>query len=126
MKISEVYPSKFLKAADLASRDHKVIIESVVHEKLGDDMKPVVSYRGWSKCHPLNKGVSQFIADGLGDETNSWIGREIVIYPTTTDYQGKRYEVVRARLLTARDQKMQPSLAMPPSSDDEQDPPFEL
>jgi hypothetical protein len=124
MKISETYPSRFLKYHDLAGREHKVIIENVVSEKLGDDIKPVINYKGWSKSHPLNKGVSTTIADGLGDETNSWIGREIIIFPTTTDYQGKRYEVVRARLLVARDSKLPVSTAMPPPSDDDEDIPF--
>jgi hypothetical protein len=96
-----------------------------VEEKLGDDIKPVVAYRGWSKTHPLNKGVSVFVADGLGDDTNAWIGKQVIILPTVTPYQGKQYEVIRVRLPAARDAKMPVSTAMPAAVDDEE-PPFDV
>lgn len=123
-KISETFPSKYLKASDLQGRDHKVIFSNVVNEKLGEDIKPVATYKGWVKTHPMNKVVSLFVADALGDDTDGWVGKTVIIYPTTEDYKGKRFEVIRVRLPAARDAKLAVSTSMPAPSDDDE-PPFD-
>jgi hypothetical protein len=125
MKISELYPSRFLKAGDLQGRDHKVVIQVVAEEKLGDDLKPVVTYRGWTKMHALNKGVSTFVAGALGDDTEGWTGKTVMIYPTVADFQGKPFDVIRVRMPAARDAKTPVSTAMPPPADDDE-PPFDV
>ena len=42
MKMSEEFPSKFLKAADLQGREVRVLMSNVEREKIGDDTKPVL------------------------------------------------------------------------------------
>src|ERR1700730_5193944 len=102
MRVSEIYPSKYLKTTDLAGRDHKVIIDKVTREKIGDDEKPAITYRGWTKMHVLNKGVATTIGEILGDETGDWSGKTIMLFSTVTQFNGKNYDVIRARHQTAR------------------------
>jgi hypothetical protein len=128
-KISETFPSRFLKAADLQGEDRKVVIQGVMIEKLGvgpdANEKPVVTYRGWVKVHPLGKVVSKFVADALGDDTDTWIGKHVIVYEATESFQGKPHQVVKIRMPTARD-KMPVSTSMPPPSDDDGEPPFDV
>jgi hypothetical protein len=126
-KISEVFPSKYLKASDLQGNEHKVIIAGVVTERFSDDTKPVVSFRGWTKTCPINKVVSLFLADALGDDTEAWVGKAVIILPTTQPFQGKTFPVVRFRMPAARDAKMPVSTSMPPpAADDGEEPPFDM
>lgn len=103
MKISEEFPSKFLKAADLKGKEPKVVISHVEREKIGDDMKLVVHFQGKDKGVVLNKGNSNTIADAYGDDTDDWAGREVVMLSVWTDYQGKPVQGLRFRIPTARD-----------------------
>ena len=130
-KISETFPSRFLKAADLQGEDRKVVIQGVMNEKLGvgadADEKPVVTYRGWQKVHALNKGTATFIADALGDDPDDWTGKHVILYETTDSFQGKQHQVIRVRMPAARDAKLPVSTTMPPPrTDSEEEPPFEM
>jgi hypothetical protein len=122
MRVSEIYPNKYLKAIDLAGRDHKVIIDKVTREKIGDDEKPVVTYRGWEKTHPINKGVASTLAEILGDETGTWAGKTVILFSTVVPFNGKQFNVVRARHLTARDAKLPISTSMPPPVEEDEAP----
>jgi hypothetical protein len=130
VKISETFPSRFLKAPDLQGEDRKVVIQGVVNEKLGvgpdASLKPVVTYRGWIKVQPLNKSVSNFVAGALGDDSDNWIGKHVILYEATESFQGTPHQVVKIRMPTARD-KMPVSTSMPtPAADDGEEPPFEM
>jgi len=125
-KISEIFPSKYLKASDLQGNEHKIIIDGVMTERFGDDTKPVVSFRGWKKTCPINKVVSLFLADALGDDADSWVGKAAIIFPTTQPFQGKSFPVVRFRMPTARDAKLAVSTSMPTPAEDDDEPPFDV
>jgi hypothetical protein len=132
-KISETFPSRFLKAADLQGEDRKVVIQGVMIERLGvgadADQKPVVTYRGWQKVHVLNKGTSNTVTDALGDDTDDWVGKHVILFETTTqDLHGKPCQVVRVRIPAARDAKLPVSTSMPPPRADggDEEPPFEM
>lgn len=112
MKISEEFPSKYLKAADLQNRDVKVIMANVEKEKLGDDMKLVLYFKGKDKGLVLNKTNSNTIVDAYGDDTDDWYDNELILFSVMTDFQGKIGPAIRCRAPTARDrapqQKLQP------------------
>jgi len=103
MKISEEFPSKYLKAADLQDRDVKVTMAQVEKEKMGDDMKLVLYFKGKEKGLVLNKTNSNAIVDSYGDETDDWFGQEIVLFSVMTDFQGKVGPAIRVRAPNARD-----------------------
>ena len=93
MKLNEVYTSggNFLKAADLAGRTVRVRISAVgVHEFEDKKKQIVLSFEGKEKKLGLNVTNANSIAKILGDDTDNWIGGEIKIYPTTTDFGDKK------------------------------------
>lgn len=99
MRMSTAFPSKYLRAADLQGRDVTVTIERVEMADIGDgDEKPVIYFRGKEKGLVLNKTNAGSISDALGDETEDWTGAAIIIFPTKTDYQGKRVDAIRVRV----------------------------
>lgn len=105
MKVSEAFPSKYLSAADLNGQNVRAIMQHVEVEKLGDDMKPVLYFRGKNKGLALNKTNSKAIADVYGDEMNDWDGHEIILFPVMTDFQGKSVEAIRVRAPQPKDNK---------------------
>jgi hypothetical protein len=105
MKISEEFPSKYLKAADLQGREVRVTIANVEREKMGDDTKPVAYFKGKEKGVVLNKTNSNMIADAYGDDTEDWFGQDVILLSVMTDYAGKMTPAIRVRIPTARDNR---------------------
>ena len=98
MKISSAFPSNYIKASDLQNRPVRVRMNYVKIEKIGDDEKPVLYFIGKEKGLVLNKTNANVIALIYGDDTDNWSGGDIEIYPTETDFQGKRVDAIRVRL----------------------------
>lgn len=106
MNIQEAFPSKYIKAADLNDQNVRVIMERVEMEDIGDDGdKPVLYFRGKSKGMVMNKTNSNNIAIVYGDETDDWVGKEIILYPTMVDYQGRSVPAIRVRPPQAKDRQ---------------------
>ena len=96
MKMSDAFPSAFLKAADLKGRAVRVTIAGVSVEKIGDDTKPIVHFVGKEKGLVLNKTNSNRIVEATGsDETDDWDGWSVTLYPCKVDFQGKRVDAIR-------------------------------
>ncbi len=98
MNISTSFPSTFLKAGDLKGQTALVSMESVVLEKVGDDEKPVLYFRGKDKGVVLNKTNSQMISASYGDETDNWVGQPLEIYPDKTSFKGDIVDCIRVRV----------------------------
>ena len=98
MDINTAFPSNYIAAHDLQGREIQLQIDDVKWEKIGDDKKAVVYFLGKQKGLVLNKTNATTIAEKLGYETNNWHGRTISVYPTETDYQGKRVPCIRVRM----------------------------
>lgn len=105
MKISEEFPSKYLKASDLNGREVKVIMANVEREKIGDDNKPVLYFKGKDKGVVLNKTNAATIGDAYGDDTDDWYDQEIILFSVMVDFQGKVGPAIRMRAPTAKDRK---------------------
>ena len=96
MKIGAAFPGQFLKAADLQGKRVQVIIESVELEDIGGETKPVVHFQGKERGLVLNKTNSNAIWALAGtDETDDWKGTACTLYPSKTDFQGKRVDCLR-------------------------------
>lgn len=96
MKIDQAFPSKYLKSTDLQERHVKVVIREVGMRQIGNDNKLVVFFEGKDKGLVLNKTNAVMISEIVGsDDTDSWGGVPIMIYPTKTDFQGKRVDTIR-------------------------------
>lgn len=121
MRVSEAFPSKFLKAEDLRGRKVEVKIKNVEMEKIGDDYKPVLYFSGKDKSLTLNKVNSLTIAKIIGtDEMDEWIGKKIVLKPDITTYQGKPVDCIRVEAPAAASAPA--ALPADTSDDDDREP----
>lgn len=106
MKISDQFPSKYLKASDLPDEGFvKAIIDGVQLDEIGDkkERKPVLCFSsGVKKGLVLNKTNSTIIADAYGDDSDAWEGRPILLYATETNFQGKPCPCIRVRIPKAK------------------------
>jgi hypothetical protein len=101
MKISSAFPSKFLKADDLPEgRDVSVVIDDCRMERMRDsnEEKPTLYFQGKSQGLILNVTNGNVLADALGNETDGWFGKTIVLYRDRTNYGGKMVDCVRVRV----------------------------
>ncbi len=103
MKISQEFPSKYLKAADLQDKDVRVTMASVEKELLGDEKKLILYFKGKDKGLVLNKTNSSTIADAYGDDTDEWFGQDVILFSVMVDFQGKVGPAIRVRPPSARD-----------------------
>jgi hypothetical protein len=98
MNVFECFPSKWIKAADLAGSEHDLTIDRVELERLDEQtIKPVVFFVGHQKGLMLNRTNASTVADLYSPETEKWHGQRITIYPTVTDYRGVSVECIRVR-----------------------------
>ncbi len=99
MKISAAYPSKYLKAADLQDREHKMVVAKVELEPIGDDdHKPVVYFTKAKKGLVCNKTNAKAIAAAYGDDTDEWTGKEIVLFPMMVQFRDDMVESIRVKI----------------------------
>ncbi len=105
MKMSEEFPSKYLKAADLQGREVRVIMQNTEREKIGDDTKPVLYFKGKDKGVVLNKTNAATIVDAYGDDSEDWFDQPLILFSVMVDFQGKVGPAIRCRVPTARDNK---------------------
>lgn len=102
MKISQVFPSKYLIAADLNGKSFTLHIKTVTL----DDMvthdnkkvkKPVVWFVEAKKGLVINVTNAKIIVALYGDETDGWTGKSIAIYPTRVKAFGEMQDCIRVR-----------------------------
>lgn len=99
MNIDTAFPSKYVRAGDLDNRDIRLTITSVNQEDIDNDgsTKPVLYFNGTAKGLVLNRTNAHTIANMLGTETDNWLGQSITLFPTKTDFGGKRVDCIRIR-----------------------------
>ena len=86
MKLSEVFPSKWLKGDDLGENQPVVTIEDVTLEEFDNtkrggkiDKKVALHFAGKDKGMICNKGMQKIVEGFFGDDTDDWIGKKIRI-----------------------------------------------
>lgn len=101
MKISELFPSRYLSPIDLKGKTARVTIEKVELESLRDPRsnqnndKLVVHFIGKEKALVLNKTNAYTIAEILGDDTDDWIGGQISLYTAQIKVGGEPKDCIR-------------------------------
>lgn len=95
--IDTYFKSKYLKVDDLEGKPFKVTIKDVGEFAIeGEDPKPTLLFKESEKELALNKTNCNILADLMGSrDMDDWIGHKIKIYPTKTEYQGKRVPCIR-------------------------------
>jgi arabinogalactan endo-1,4-beta-galactosidase len=119
MKVSEAFPSKYLKASDLQGRKVKVTISHVEFEDIGQgadkNRKPVLYFVGKEKGVVMNKTNANNIAMMYGDETDDWQGVEVELFEAMVDFQGQSKPAIRVRPLPPTRKQPAPAEAGPPA-----------
>lgn len=96
MKIGSAFPGMYLKAADLDGKRVGVVIDKVEMEDIGGETKPILHFKGKERGLVLNKTNANSITFIVGsDETDQWVGKRVVLYPSKTDFQGKSVACIR-------------------------------
>jgi hypothetical protein len=116
MKISEEFPSKYLKSSDLKGNEVRVTMANVEREEIGQDKKLVLYFKGKEKGMVLNKTNANTIGDFYGDDSDDWYDQPLILFAIRTEYQGKPVDGLRCRIPTARDNKPNGRRADPISS----------
>lgn len=92
MKLSQMFPSRYLQAEDLPPQQNTVVtIEKVypaaARDRGGGDepeVKWMLRFREFRKPMSLWRNTAKTIGEVLGtDETDQWVGKQIAIYPGT-------------------------------------------
>jgi len=87
MRVSDVYPDKWLRAADLQGRRVTVTVERATVEELrqvdgSHRRKVVLAFAGAKKRLPLNKTQAYAVAEIAGtEEIERWAGVRLVLAP---------------------------------------------
>ena len=108
MKMTDLYPSNYLKADDLANRTVRATVAKLDLEEIGQDktLKPILRFVGKDKGLVLNKTNAALIASVYGDDSDAWIGKPIELYPAQVSFQGKIVTAIRVSVPMAK--KAQP------------------
>ena len=93
--------SKYLKAADL-EKEKKFRIKSATDEVvgMGDDKerKLILWFTNDDRGLLMNRTNIRVLRDAFGDTVDSWVGKIIVVYPTSVDFRGKLVPALRVRI----------------------------
>ncbi len=101
--IDGMFPSRWLTAADLGGADRVVTITElddpidVGGDGKEDDFRPVLQINEHKKGIVLNRTNADTIKAMYGEDVDTWPGRKITIYPTTTEYKGKTVACIRVK-----------------------------
>lgn len=98
MRASELCPPPHLEAADF-SGDTEVTIAGVAFSEVGEEKqtKGVLKFAEYSRSMVLNRTNLKRIIAQHGNETDSWVGKKITLYPSETDFAGKTVDCIRVR-----------------------------
>ena len=89
---------EWLKAEDLKDNAVKVTIDKILVEKFDNGNRLVLGFIGKKKQLVLNKTNAKVIAKAYGDDEGNWINKEIIMYPTETEFQGSTVPCIRVRI----------------------------
>jgi hypothetical protein len=92
----------YIFAFDLNGKDVTVEITRVIAGELVSNggrktKKPVAFFKGKEKGLALNSTNCKTIAALYGNDTTTWVGKRITLYPTTTTMGGDTVECIRVR-----------------------------
>jgi hypothetical protein len=108
MTRDEVFPSKYLKAADLKGKARTVTIERAPYETLKgldgkENQKIVLYFENVPKSLPLNGTNFDAVCDATDcPDTEDWPGQRIELYPTKTPMGGQLVDCIRIRRPSSR------------------------
>ena len=119
--INTMFPSKYLKAADLRGKSVTVTIDRVVQEQVVEEEpdKWIVYFsENPDRGMVLNKTNALMISSAYGDNSDLWIGKAVELYTEQVSFQGKIVPGLRVKPVAAQ---VQPN-PEPPATEPERAP----
>ena len=97
MKQADVFPSRFVAAADLKGKEVSVTVDRVELETFEDRQKPIVYFKDAEKGLVVNKTNFASIAAICGDDTDDWPGKDITLFGMMVSFKGSTTEAIRVK-----------------------------
>ena len=95
--------TKYFKAVDLEA-PVRLKIRAVTEEKMADgEVKLVVWFTNSKRGLVLNRVNNRTIRAAYGDAVDGWVGKIIVLFPTTAEFRGKVGPALRVRIPSPKD-----------------------
>jgi len=97
MVSTKVIGSDWLKADDVTDGDTAVILDEAVVGDVGEDkqLQCTLEFKGNRRKFGFNRTNTKIMEDYVGDETQDWIGKKILLYKNPTTFKGKPVTGVR-------------------------------
>lgn len=96
-----MFDKQYIGVWDLGGKDRTVTISGVKAETISNgkqkNKKPVISFKGAEKRFLCNVTNAKCIAAMYGNNTDTWIGKAVTLYPTQADFGGKTVDAIRVR-----------------------------
>ncbi len=98
MKITDAFPSNYIKSSDLNGRVLQLTIDRVTMEDLDGEQKPVLYFQGKQKGTVLNRTNATTLVAKYGDETEAWQGKPVELFTAPVSFQGLTVDGLRVRI----------------------------
>jgi hypothetical protein len=129
MNVNDIFPSRFLKAHDLAGKPYTLTIKAVTLEDLGHgaekETKLAIAFEKATKMMLLNRTNAMIIASLYGPETDQWLGKAVTVYSARVKAFGAWHDALRIKeQIPARNvtpERMTEAMQEQPPIDDEND-----
>jgi hypothetical protein len=109
MKLNDIYPSTYLKAADLGDEPMVLTIDRVEMAEMQDGTrKPAAYFEEQEKGLILNRTNANTIAAIYGDDTDSWHGARVQLISVPVEFNGRQVEAIRVRVRQTKPSAKQP------------------
>ena len=102
MKAHEAFPSPYLACAELEGQELSLVIVRLEMEEFMNEgkkvHKPVLYFQNEEKGFVVNKTNWEIIASHYGEDSDDWLGKEIILTPSTALFGGKTVPSIRVRV----------------------------
>jgi len=119
--IDDLFPSRYLKAADLKGQRRTLTISKITSEEVGKDKKaePIIYFQKCTKGLVLNKTNAKRIAEVLGSKALAdWPGKSVALYSKMVEYAGDLVPAIRIDAASSNGHVVADELAPPPESEE--------
>ncbi len=109
MKLSEMFPSNLLKAADVTDAGgempltiSKIEMKDFDTDNGGKERKPIIYFTN-DKQMVCNKTNGTALGQMFGNDTDDWLGKSITLIVQNVDFSGKSTPAIRVKNLNSRE-----------------------
>ena len=109
MKLTEMFPSNLLKAADVSDAGGempltiaKIELKEFDTDNGGKERKPIIFFTN-DKQMVCNKTNGTTLGEMFGNETDDWLGKSITLIVQNVDFAGKSTPAIRIKNLNSKD-----------------------